>query len=198
MTRRCAVTRTYITPVPLVMACVDWLQAYRDLLANRIRWVYHATLYTGKPAFGGEAGQANKQTGYPFRNLPSAPAKAEEEVDLSACVAGRHGWRLVLVWPCGSLSLSHTHTHTCLFFLVDICADCDGLCVLMRLCFVFVVCFGCCVLLRVCVAALFDCVFLSSVRFFCLFRVLCLSVPAGTAKGRTNNPACSGPAPRHS
>ena len=91
VTRRCAVTRTFIRPVPLVSACIDWLQAYRDLLANRIRWVYHATLYTGKPAFGGQAGDERRQGAYPFRNLPSAPdaPSQADEVDLSAYVAER-------------------------------------------------------------------------------------------------------------
>lgn len=87
VTRRCAVTRTFIQPTPLAAACIDWLQAYRDLLANRIRWVYHATLYTGKPAFGGEAGE-ERGSSYPFRNLPDAPQSgpANEDVDLSAYV----------------------------------------------------------------------------------------------------------------
>lgn len=92
VTRRCAVTRTFIRPVPLASACIDWLQAYRDLLANRIRWVYHATLYTGKPAFGGQAGDERRQGAYPFSNLPSAPDAPgqAEEVDLSAYVTTPH------------------------------------------------------------------------------------------------------------
>lgn len=87
VTRRCAVTRYAVEEVPLVTACIEWLQVLRDTLMNRIRWVYHATLYTGQPAFGGSAdggeGEEAAQygVGYPFKNLPPAP---EEAVDLSA------------------------------------------------------------------------------------------------------------------